>query len=265
MPFPEQDALPMLSVTPIPALGDNYIWLLRQDTNIDVCVVDPGDAGPVIQVLERENLTLSAVLITHHHQDHTGGLAELIERYSPHVIGPDNPDIAGINQTVREGDEFRVLGRLFEVHEVPGHTLDHIAFFTAGIPPLLFCGDTMFSGGCGRLFEGTPAQMHDSLSRLSVLPDDTMVFAAHEYTLANLRFALAADPHNTDVVKALEDCRRARELDRPTLPSTLGREKRINPFLRCDDRHVREAAASQGDTSTSEATFATLRAWKDNF
>lgn len=265
MPFPEQDALPMLSVTPIPALGDNYIWLLRQDTNVDVCVVDPGDAGPVIQLLERENLTLSTVLITHHHQDHTGGLAELIERYSPHVIGPDNPDIAGIDQTVREGDEFRVLGRLFEVHEVPGHTLDHIAFFTAGIPPLLFCGDTMFSGGCGRLFEGTPAQMHDSLGRLSVLPDDTMVFAAHEYTLANLRFALAADPHNTDVVKALDECQRARELDRPTLPSTLGREKRINPFLRCDDHHVREAAASQGETGTSEATFATLRAWKDNF
>ncbi len=255
----------MLSVTPIPAFGDNYIWLLRQDTSTDVCVVDPGDAAPVIEFLEREGLTLSTVLITHHHQDHTGGLASLIQRYTPRVIGPANPKIDGIDEAVGDGDEFRVMGRLFEVHEVPGHTLDHIAFFTAGIPPLLFCGDTLFSAGCGRLFEGSPEQMHASLERLTALPDDTLVFAAHEYTLANLRFALAADPHNPDVVQAMEECQRARELDRPTLPSTLGREKRINPFLRHATAGVRQAASAHGDTDSDLATFATLRAWKDNF
>jgi len=255
----------MLSVTPIPAFGDNYIWLLRQDTSSEICVVDPGDAAPVIELIEREGLTLSTVLITHHHQDHTGGLPELIERYAPRVIGPDNPKIAGIDERVGQGDEFRAMGRLFEVHEVPGHTLDHIAFFTAGIPPLLFCGDALFSAGCGRLFEGTPEQMHASLGKLAALPDDTLVFAAHEYTLANLRFALAADPHNPDVAKAMEECQRARELDRPTLPSTLAREKRINPFLRCQDAGVRQTASAHGDTGSESATFATLRSWKDTF
>ncbi|MBB3140861.1 hydroxyacylglutathione hydrolase [Halomonas organivorans] len=255
----------MLSVTPIPAFRDNYIWLLRQDTSDDVCVVDPGDAAPVIETLEREGLTLGSVLITHHHPDHVGGLPELIARYAPRVIGPHNPAIDGIDERVAAGDEVRVMGRLFEVLEVPGHTLDHIAFFTAGIPPLLFCGDTLFSAGCGRLFEGTPEQMHASLSRLTALPEDTLVFAAHEYTLANLRFAKAADPDNPDIDTAEQECRRARELERPTLPSTIGRERRINPFLRCEDAGVRRAAATQGDTADAVATFATLRAWKDDF
>lgn len=255
----------MLSVTPIPALGDNYIWLMRQDTSPEVCVVDPGEASPVIDLLEKESLKLSTVIITHHHQDHTGGLGDLIERYSPRVIGPDNSAISGIDVPVSPGEEVRVMGRLFEVIEGPGHTLDHLAFFAPGIPPLLFCGDILFSAGCGRVFEGTAAQMHASLNRLLELPGDTLVFAGHEYTLANLRFASAADPDNADVEKAFEECRRDRELDRPTLPSTLEREKRINPFLRCDDPGVRRAAAGHGDTDTSEATFATLRAWKDRF
>lgn len=255
----------MLSVTPIPALGDNYIWLMRQDTSSEVCVVDPGDASPIVDLVEKESLNVSTVIITHHHHDHTGGLGDLIKRYSPRVIGPDNSAISGINEPVSPGDEVRVMGRMFGVIEGPGHTLDHIAFFAPGIPPLLFCGDILFSAGCGRLFEGTPAQMHATLNRLLELPDDTLVFAGHEYTQANLRFASAADPDNADVKKAVEECRRARELDRPTLPSTLEREKRINPFLRCADPDVRRAAASHGNTDSSEATFATLRAWKDRF
>jgi hydroxyacylglutathione hydrolase len=255
----------MLSVTPIPAFSDNYIWLLRQDTSPDVCVVDPGDADPVIQTLERENLTLGSVLITHHHHDHVGGLSELVRRYSPRVIGPRNPQIEGIDERVGEGDSCRILGRRFEVMEVPGHTLDHIAFFTPGIPPLLFCGDTLFSAGCGRLFEGTPEQMYRSLQTLAALPADTLVFAAHEYTLANLRFASAADPNNPEVAAALAETQRARQLDRPTLPSNLARERKINPFLRCDVPEVRTAASAHGDTDTDQATFATLRAWKDRF
>tara|TARA_B100000678_G_scaffold264398_2_gene247896 strand:- start:129 stop:896 length:768 start_codon:yes stop_codon:yes gene_type:complete len=255
----------MLSVTPIPAFSDNYIWLLRQDSSQEVCVVDPGDAEPVRRFLEREGLSLGCILLTHHHHDHTGGVAELIQRYSPRVIGPDNPEIAGVDEIVRDGDEFRVMGRLFEVMAVPGHTLDHLAFFTAGIPPLLFCGDTLFSGGCGRLFEGTPEQMKGSLDRLNSLPADTLVFSAHEYTLANLAFAKAANPGNPDVATAFDECQKARDLDRPTLPTTMERERRINPFLRCDDEDVKRAASAHGSTDSTDATFATLRAWKDSF
>jgi hydroxyacylglutathione hydrolase len=255
----------MLSVTPIPAFSDNYIWLLRQDTSPEACVVDPGDAEPVIRALEQEGLTLDTILVTHHHHDHTGGLPELIDRYSPKVIGPDNPRITGLTERVGDGDTCRVMGRRFDVFAVPGHTLDHIAFFTAGIPPLLFCGDTLFSGGCGRLFEGSPEQMHRSLQLLAGLPDETLVFAAHEYTLANLRFARAAEPHNSDTVEALAAAQRARDFDKPTLPSTLAREKRINPFLRCNDPALRAVASQHGSTDTDQATFATLRAWKDSF
>ncbi|SHF73547.1 hydroxyacylglutathione hydrolase [Modicisalibacter ilicicola DSM 19980] len=255
----------MLSVTPIPAFNDNYIWLLRQDSTTDVTVVDPGDAQPVIEYLERESLNLSTILITHHHHDHTGGLPELTKRYAPRVIGPDNPNIEEIGERVADGDDFRVLGRRFEVLAVPGHTLDHIAFFASGTPSLLFCGDTLFCGGCGRLFEGTPEQMHRSLSRLASLPEDTLVFAAHEYTLANLRFAQAAEPDNRVRDRLMSECQRARDLSRPTLPSTIGRERQVNPFLRVDNEHIRSTAAAQGPTDSPDITFATLRHWKDNF
>ncbi|HET8789840.1 MAG TPA: hydroxyacylglutathione hydrolase, partial [Modicisalibacter sp.] len=159
----------------------------------------------------------------------------------------------------------RVLGRRFSVMAVPGHTLDHIAFFADGTPPLLLCGDTLFCGGCGRLFEGSPEQMYDSLTRLAALPENTLVFAAHEYTLANLRFAQAAEPNNATRDALLRECQRARELERPTLPSTIGRERQINPFLRTSSAEIKAAAAAQGPTDSPQATFSTLRAWKDNF
>lgn len=255
----------MLSVTPIPALSDNYIWLLRQDSSPGVCVVDPGEAGPVIDYIERESLTLESILITHHHPDHTGGLGALIKRYSPKVYGPNNPDIEGITVAVGEGDEVRIMGRLFEVFATPGHTLDHISFFAPGIPPLLFCGDTLFSAGCGRLFEGTAEQMFNALSRLSQLPEESLVFAGHEYTLANLTFASHADPDNTAVHQALADCERARELERPTLPSTIGRELKINPYLRLESDSVRQAAGQKDNPSDPLATFTALREWKNRF
>ncbi|GAB2798705.1 hydroxyacylglutathione hydrolase [Halomonas shantousis] len=255
----------MLTVIPIPAFQDNYIWLLRQDTTPQVTVVDPGDAQPVIDYLEREGLELGAILITHHHKDHTGGIGALVKRYGPRVIGPDNPAIAGVTEHVADGDECQVLGRRFEVHAVPGHTLDHLAFFTPGTPPLLFCGDTLFSGGCGRLFEGTPEQMHAALSRLARLPSDTLVFAGHEYTQANLAFAAAADPDNAARDAYRRECDKARALERPTLPSTIGRERQINPFLRVSEPGVKAAAATQGSTEDDLATFTTLRHWKDIF
>lgn len=255
----------MMSVTPIPALSDNYIWLLRQDNSQSVCVVDPGEAAPVIEFLERESLKLENILITHHHHDHTGGLAELIKRYSPRVIGPANPAIEGISETVGDGDEVRIMGRRFDVMATPGHTLDHVSYFTAGIPALLFCGDTLFCAGCGRLFEGSPEQMFKSLQQFAELPEDTLVFAAHEYTYANLVFARAADPENEDVKHALQECEKARALDRPTLPSTIGRELKINPYLRVGTDSVRQAAGSQGVNDNDLATFTTLREWKNRF
>ncbi|GHB08763.1 hydroxyacylglutathione hydrolase [Salinicola rhizosphaerae] len=255
----------MLTVIPIPAFQDNYIWLLRQDTAPGVAVVDPGDAEPVIAWLERENLTLDTVLITHHHQDHTGGLQTLIERYSPTVYGPDNPAIAGIQHTLGDGDECRVLGRRFEIFAVPGHTLDHIAFYASGTPTLLFAGDTLFSAGCGRCFEGTAQQMQTSLGKFDALADDTLVFAAHEYTLANLAFATAAEPDNPARDAYHRECEKARGHDRPTLPTTLGRERQINPFLRIDQPGIRATLAEQGPADDRESAFATLRAWKDRF
>jgi hydroxyacylglutathione hydrolase len=255
----------MLTVKPIPALQDNYIWVLRQDAQDRVIVVDPGDAAPVMAWLEEENLALDTILITHHHQDHTAGLAELIERYSPKVYGPANDAIAGIDHRVGEGDECRVLGRRFEVFAVPGHTLDHIAFYAPGTPGLLFSGDTLFSGGCGRLFEGSPEQMYESLGKIQTLPEDTLVFAAHEYTLANLAFAAAAEPDNADRDAYRDECRTARDLDRPTLPTTLNRERQINPFLRVDEPGLLETLRQRGAADNSREAFAALRAWKDRF
>lgn len=255
----------MLTVKPLPAFQDNYIWVMQQDNMDAVVVVDPGEAQPVIDYLERTGAGLEAILITHHHHDHTGGLNALKKRYSPRVIGPANPAIQGIDETVGEGDSFRLLGRHFEVMATPGHTLDHITFLSSGTPSLLFCADTLFCGGCGRLFEGTPAQMHEALSRFAQLDDDTLVFGAHEYTLANLKFALAVESDNSTLEALFIECQRARELDRPTLPSTIGREKAINPFMRTHLDSVQRGAADQGDTHDAAATFATLRAWKDRF
>ncbi|WP_110656043.1 hydroxyacylglutathione hydrolase [Salinicola halimionae] len=255
----------MLTVKPIPALQDNYIWVMRQDAQNRAVVVDPGDAEPVIAWLEQENLILDTILITHHHRDHTGGLIELIERYSPQVYGPDNDAIAGIDHRVGEGDGCRVLGRHFDVFAVPGHTLDHIAFYAPGTPGLLFAGDTLFSGGCGRLFEGSPEQMRESLAKLEALPEDTLVFAAHEYTLANLAFAAAAEPDNAARDAYRKECQTARDLDRPTLPTTLARERQINPFLRIAEPGLLETLRQRGAADNDTEAFASLRAWKDRF
>jgi hydroxyacylglutathione hydrolase len=257
----------MLDVSPVRAFSDNYFWLIRTPGDPGgAAVVDPGDARPVEAALEQHGLKLRAILVTHHHLDHVGGVAELAARHGAEVYGPARERMPCEVQTLDDGDTVRRddLGLEFSVMAVPGHTLGHIAYHGHDA---LFCGDTLFSAGCGRLFEGTPAQMHDSLARLAALPEATRVFCAHEYTLANLRFAAAVEPANADVIEALEATRALRERDGISLPSTIGRERRINPFLRGHVAEVRSAAESHaGHPLDSEvATFAALRSWKDGF
>lgn len=256
----------MLTIRPIPAFTDNYIWCL--DDGALACVVDPGDAAPVLAFLERHALSLAGLLITHHHADHTGGIAALLERYpGAAVYGPPNPAIAGINQPQREGDAIELLGQRFEVIAVPGHTLDHIAYFSAEHqPPLLFCGDTLFAAGCGRLFEGSPEQMFSSLQKLAGLPATTEVYCTHEYTLSNLRFARAAEPGNRALERRFEAVQRKRDRAEITLPSTIALELETNPFLRADQPELIAAARRQDPAARSpEQVFATLRRWKDHF
>jgi len=257
----------MLNVSPVRAFSDNYIWLIRAPADpAAAVVVDPGDDRPVEQALEQHGLQLRAILVTHHHADHVGGVGALAARHGATVFGPAREKMPCDVQALDDGGTAALghLGLEFAVMAVPGHTLGHIAYVGHGA---LFCGDTLFSGGCGRLFEGTPAQMSDSLDRLAALPDDTAVYCAHEYTLSNLRFAHEVEPDNADVRAALDDVRGRRERDEITLPSSLGRERRINPFLRCRAPAVRASAERHAGRSLATATdvFAVVRAWKDSF
>ncbi len=257
----------MVKIEPIQAFSDNYIWLLYCDTSRQALVVDPGEAEPVMEALNDRDLTLAAILITHHHFDHVGGLAELKQRYAPFVYGPHNPAIEGIDSRLASGDCIEVLGLDFEVLEVPGHTLDHIAFYHPGQEPLLFCGDALFAGGCGRLFEGSPEMMHNSLQTLAALPGNTRVYCAHEYTLANLAFAQAVEPGNTRLAARLERAEATRQRAEPTVPSEMSLELQTNPFLRCATPELQHSLQQQGrlEGDSPVEVFATVRSWKDNF
>jgi hydroxyacylglutathione hydrolase len=254
-----------LGVRSVRAFSDNYIWLIEAPGN-RLVAVDPGEAAPVKAELARSGWSLAAILLTHHHPDHIGGVAELSAASPVRVIGPADARISVAIETVGDGDrcEFPDLGLGFDILHVPGHTLSHIAFFGHGA---LFCGDTLFSAGCGRMFEGTPPQMWSSLSRLRDLPPETLMYCGHEYTAANLRFALAAEPANADAADYRDRVARLRAEDRPTLPSPLALERRINPFLRCDVPALRAAATAHAGRSLAgdAEVFATLRAWKDQF
>ena len=230
----------MLKVTPLRAFRDNYIWLMHGRDPTCVAVVDPGDATPVETALEAGGLTLEAILVTHHHADHTGGIETLLATRDVPVFGPQNERIPDLTVPLAAGDraDLETLGLAFDVLDVPGHTAGHIAFYGHGA---LFCGDTLFSAGCGRLFEGTPAQMLASLDALAALPDDTRVYCAHEYTLSNLKFARAVEPENTAIAEYTGRAEQRRRADEPTLPSTLGLERKVNPFLRCDHASVAKA------------------------
>jgi hydroxyacylglutathione hydrolase len=254
----------MFDVTRIPALQDNYIWLLRRGASASV--VDPGDAAPVIDILQREAVALSSILITHHHKDHQGGIEGLLARWpSVQVFGPMQESITGMTHPLQGGEYIRlpVLGLDFQVMAVPGHTLGHLAYHSAGC---LFCGDTLFGGGCGRLFEGTPQSMVESLTRLATLPDDTKVYCAHEYTEANLRFALAVEQGNRALRHRADEVAVTRAKGMSTVPSTLAAEKATNPFLRCREPDVIAAAHRRGIAENDPVTvFAAIRAWKDSF
>lgn len=235
-------------------------------------VVDPGDAQPVFDALARDKLQLAAILVTHHHPDHTGGVAALRATTGARVLGPARERIPEPFEPLRHGDGAEVLGLRFSVIDVPGHTAGHIAYFlpagAEGRAPLLFCGDTLFSGGCGRLFEGTPAQMLASLDSLSALPGDTRVCCAHEYTLANLRFARAVEPANAELTQYTAHCESLRAQGQPTLPSRLSTERRINPFLRSREATVLQAVRDHAGLSAEAAeaeVFAALRQWKNDF
>ena len=246
-----------MNLTALPAFTDNYIWMLDDGTS--AVVVDPGEAAPVQAALDARQLALAAILVTHHHGDHVGGVDALRSRLSGPVYGPRRESIPAPYVALDDGDTVEVLGQRFEVIDVPGHTAGHIAYFHAGRDgaPLLFCGDTLFSGGCGRLFEGTPAQMHASLSKFAALPADTRVCCTHEYTLSNLRFAAAVEPGNGAITAYTQRCQATREAGQPTLPSSMAQELAINPFLRCTQPEVvRMARELAGLSKDPEANYA---------
>jgi len=258
-----------MNLLALPAFADNYIWMVHDDAC--AFVVDPGDAAPVMEALRSRGLRLVGILVTHHHADHVGGvdaLKPLLAAGGGQVFGPARECIPGPFVPLAGGDEVELLGLRFRVIDVPGHTAGHIAYAQQGVAaePLLFCGDTLFSAGCGRLFEGTPAQMAASLGALAALPDDTQVCCTHEYTLSNLRFAAAVEPANADIAAHTRQCQAQREAGEPTLPSTLAMERRINPFLRCHVPTVAQAARREGAANDEPVTvLAALREWKNRF
>tara|TARA_B100000424_G_scaffold257738_1_gene238987 strand:- start:158 stop:922 length:765 start_codon:yes stop_codon:yes gene_type:complete len=254
----------MLSVKPIKAYQDNYIWLVS--TNEGSIVVDPGESKKILNLIDNNEIDLKGVLITHHHFDHTNGLSDLLNKKGLEVYGPKN-NVHGINNIVKNNDKFTVIGIDFEVIEIPGHTLDHIAFYSFNDgQPILFCGDTLFSGGCGRVFEGTFNQMFIALKKISKYPSETKIFCGHEYTLSNLKFALAVDENNEDLIKEYDNIKNMVDSGNPSLPTILGKELKINPFLRCDNHHIKNKIVSKFNTSDDELeVFCALRQWKDNF
>jgi hydroxyacylglutathione hydrolase len=258
---------PHLDVRPVRAFSDNYIWLIESPRLPGhVVAVDPGDAAPVIAELERRGASLAAILLTHHHADHIGGVPGLLQWAAVPVIGPEDARIAPRTRTVRDAERCDLpdLGLAFDILAVPGHTVSHIAFWGHGA---LFCGDTLFSAGCGRMFEGTATQMNASLNRLRDLPPATQIFCGHEYTAANLRFALAVEPQNRAAQDYRDAVARLRATDAPSLPSPLSLELRVNPFLRCEQPGVRAAAERHAGMPLPEPAqvFGALRSWKDSF
>ena len=253
----------MLSVEPIKAYTDNYIWLVS--TNEGSIVVDPGESKEILNLIDSNKIDLKGVLITHHHYDHTNGLLDLTNKMNLEVYGPKK--IEGINNIVKESDKFSLIGIDFEVIEIPGHTLDHLAFYSSNNKdPILFCGDTLFAGGCGRVFEGTFEQMFKSLKKISNYPKETKIFCGHEYTLSNLKFALEADEDNKQLADEYINVKKLISSDIPSLPTNLNKELKVNPFLRCNEINIKNKVIDKFDIIDDELEiFTALRKWKDNF
>jgi hydroxyacylglutathione hydrolase len=254
----------MLQVVGIPVLSDNYVWVLFAEGETQATIVDPGSAEPVEAWLENHQKSLSTILVTHGHHDHTGGIAKLFEKFSIDVVGPSKDRVSKLTRAVSDGEKVSVAGHELEVIDVPAHTAGHVSYFGAG---LVLTGDALFAGGCGRVFEGTFAQMHNSLARLANLPAETRMYCAHEYTHSNLRFALEVEPENKRLHERLRFTEVQRSLNEPTLPSTIGLELETNPFLRCEVPAVVEAARlhAQAEVAPGEETFEVLRHWKDSW
>lgn len=254
----------MIEIIPIPAFTDNYIWAIVADGR--AAIVDPGDAAPVTEFLDRRGLALVAILNTHHHADHVGGNTALLERAGVPVFGPARESIPGRTTALVEGDAIEVpgIGLRLRVFDVPGHTSGHIAYVGDDV---VFCGDTLFAAGCGRLFEGTPVQMTRSLAKLAALPGTTRAYCAHEYTLSNLRFARAVEPDNAALAARELSAIATRKRGEPTVPSTIAEERATNPFLRCGEPGIRAAAEREARTVLEDpvAVFAAIREWKNRF
>ena len=256
-----------MNIQSIKAFSDNYIWLIS--TNEGNLVIDPGESKPVADFLSKDATRLTDILLTHHHYDHVGGVSVLKKTISGQVVGPNNPQIDGVDQKVSDGDVVQSCGLNFRVIEIPGHTLDHLAYYLDNEEqPMLFCGDTLFSAGCGRVFEGTHPQMYQSLMKLKALPENTLVFCAHEYTIGNLQFALEVEPNNPTIKNHLESCTNMLKNGQSTLPSSINLELQINPFLRCDRAELRESISNKfnaSESSEDSVIFEYLRRWKDSF
>lgn len=255
-----------ITVYPIPILKDNYVWTIIDVSKNTAVIVDPGDAAPVARFLDQQRLQLKGILITHHHWDHTNGTVELKEQYDVPVFAPAREQVQGATTLVKEGDIVHIddFPLAFQVIDIPGHTLGHVAYYAN---EMLFCGDTLFAAGCGRIFEGTPEQMYASLQKIAALPDETKIYCAHEYTLNNLRFAAAVEPNNQDIALRLQEVQRLSHADIPSLPSLLKIERKTNPFLRC---HIPELIANTEKHAGSPLTdpvriFYNLREWKNHF
>lgn len=252
----------MLTIKSIPAFNDNYIWLIKNHDS-RCAVIDPGDAQPVLDYVALHGLSLEAILITHHHHDHIGGILKLKETF-PHIIivGPNNEIIPSLSHPMKAGDQFSLFDENFLVLDLPGHTLDHIGYFGDG---KLFCGDVLFSAGCGRVFEGTYEQMFESLNKILALSEDTEIYPAHEYTSSNIAFALAVEPDNQLLLQYREDVYRLRGENKPTLPTTLQQEKWINPFLRVDQPSIIKSVSNRVENTHPLSIFVALREWKNAF
>jgi hydroxyacylglutathione hydrolase len=255
-----------MKVEAIQTLKDNYVWVVIDTATQSAIIIDPGEASPVIDFLKHHHLSLLAILITHHHWDHTNGIAGILREFPVPVYGPANENIPELNHAISEPTLFRIPSFPVDIKvlEIPGHTSQHLAYY---LENKLFCGDTLFAAGCGRLFEGTAAQMSASLQKIMSLPDDTEIYCAHEYTLNNLRFAQMVEPDNVNIATRLASVTVLRNKQLPSLPSTLADEKATNPFLRCDlvsvktgvEKHVGHALVNSLDV------FTELRKWKDTF